>query len=214
MNYRLTELKVLLFLLLLSAVSCQRPMYDEEDDEDGVSQTNLPLKISARSSGESQINYPAYIYAFAEDGSCSASLKMTDNAQIEMKLPPARYTIVAIAGLGEEYIVPKDPSLDDVIVMKENNRSSRALMMGTSTVTIANKKNISVSVTLYYAVSLVNISLEDIPAISGSPERSGLMGGGSLPPLPSSAPPKLNLMSTGAFHSPDIKLPPTVTSPE
>lgn len=44
---------------------------------------------------------------------------MTDNAQIEMKLPPARYTIVAIAGLGEEYIVPKDPSLDDVIVMKE-----------------------------------------------------------------------------------------------
>lgn len=45
MNYRLTELKVLLFLLLLSAVSCQRPMYDEEDDEDGVSQTNLPLKI-------------------------------------------------------------------------------------------------------------------------------------------------------------------------
>ena len=58
-----------------------------------------------------------------------------------MKLPPARYTIVAIAGLGEEYIVPKDPSLDDVIVMKENNRSSRALMMGTSTVTIANKKN-------------------------------------------------------------------------
>lgn len=164
MNYRLTELKVLLFLLLLSAVSCQRPMYDEEDDEDGVSQTNLPLKISARSSGESPINYPAYIYAFAEDGSCSASLKMTDNAQIEMKLPPTRYTIVAIAGLGEEYIVPKDPSLDDVIVMKENNRSSRALMMGTSTVTIANKKNISVSVTLYYAVSLVNISLEDIPA--------------------------------------------------
>ena len=44
MNYRLTELKVLLFLLLLSAVSCQRPMYDEEDDEDGVSQTNLPLE--------------------------------------------------------------------------------------------------------------------------------------------------------------------------
>ena len=82
MNYRLTELKVLLFLLLLPAVSCQRPMYDEEDDEDGVSQTNLPLKISARSSGESPINYPAYIYAFAEDGSCSASLKMTDNAQI------------------------------------------------------------------------------------------------------------------------------------
>ena len=76
MNYRLTELKVLLFLLLLSAVSCQRPMYDEEDDEDGVSQTNLPLKISARSSGESPINYPAYIYAFAEDGMRSDTARL------------------------------------------------------------------------------------------------------------------------------------------
>ena len=44
MNYRLTELKVLLFLLLLSAVSCQRPMYDEEDDEDGVSQNKSSFK--------------------------------------------------------------------------------------------------------------------------------------------------------------------------
>ena len=46
MNYRLTELKVLLFLLLLSAVSCQRPMYDEEDDEDGVLRLNGVLKIA------------------------------------------------------------------------------------------------------------------------------------------------------------------------
>lgn len=153
---------MLLLLLVLSVVSCQRPMYDEEDEEES-SQANLPVKVSARSSGDSQINYPAYIYAFAEDGSCSASQKMQDNGQIEMKLSPARYTIVAIAGLGEEYIVPESPCLDDVIVMKENNRSSRALMMGTSTVTIANKKNVSVSVTLYYAVSLVNVTLEDIP---------------------------------------------------
>ena len=100
MNYRLTELKVLLFLLLLSAVSCQRPMYDEEDDEDGVSQTNLPLKISARSSGESQINYPAYIYAFAEDGSCSASLKMTDNAQNEVTSCPIYYCCNSRFGRG------------------------------------------------------------------------------------------------------------------
>ena len=34
MNYSITELKVQLFLLLLSAVSCQRTKYDEEDDED------------------------------------------------------------------------------------------------------------------------------------------------------------------------------------
>lgn len=111
MKYRLTEMKVLLLLLLLSVASCQRPMYDEEDEEEEVSQTNQPLKVSARSGGDSWINYPAYIYAFAEDGSCSASQRMEDNAQIEMKLSPARYTIVAIAGLGEEYVVPEIPVL-------------------------------------------------------------------------------------------------------
>lgn len=162
MDYRL--MKMILLLLLLSVVSCQRPMYDEEEEEEELSQASLPLKVSTRSSGDSQINYPAYIYAFAEDGSCCASQKMKDNAQIELKLSAARYTIVAIAGMGEEYIIPENPCLDDVIVMKENNRSSRALMMGTSTVTVANKKNTSVSVTLYYAVSLVNVTLEDIPS--------------------------------------------------
>ena len=85
-------------------------MYDEEDDEDGVSQTNLPLKISARSSGELGINYPAYIYAFAEDGSCSANLKWQITPRLKWSYS-ARYTIVAIAGLGEEYIVPKDLAL-------------------------------------------------------------------------------------------------------
>ena len=183
MNYRLTELKVLLFLLLLSAVSCQRPMYDEEDDEDGVSQTNLPLKISARSSGESQINYPAYIYAFAEDGSCSASLKMTDNAQIEMKLPPARYTIVAIAGLGEEYIVPKDPSLDDVIVMKENNRSSyfgdvvkkflahRLAMMGTIVLILE-----VLAVVFLPSIMKLDPYSMDYMAFGGAPSAEHLLG--------------------------------------
>ena len=82
MNYRLTELKVLLFLLLLSAVSCQRPMYDEEDDEDGVSQTNLPLKISARSSGESQINYPAYICHFQTGRTAAVLCKRIDIGRI------------------------------------------------------------------------------------------------------------------------------------
>ena len=65
------------------------------------------------------------------DGSCSGSQKMKNNAQIEMKLSPARYTIVTIAGLGEEYVIPENPRLDDVIVMRAGNRSARAMMMGT-----------------------------------------------------------------------------------
>lgn len=73
----------------------------------------------------------AYIYAFVEDGSCSGSQKMKNNAQIEMKLSPARYTIVTIAGLGEEYVIPENPRLDDVIVMRAGNRSARAMMIGT-----------------------------------------------------------------------------------
>ncbi len=162
MNNSLIRVKALWLLLLLSIISCQR-MYDEEEEEN-VPQTGFPLKVSARSSGDSQIGYPAYIYAFAEDGSCSANQKIKDNSQIEMKLSPGRYTLVAIANIGEEYVIPEDPFLDDVIVMKANNRSLRALMMGSSTVTIDNKKNVSVSITLYYTVSLVNVTLEEIPA--------------------------------------------------
>ena len=162
MNNSLIRVKALWLLLLLSIISCQR-MYDEEEEEN-VPQTGFPLKVSARSSGDSQIGYPAYIYAFSEDGSCSANQKIKDNSQIEMKLSPGRYTLVAIANIGEEYVIPEDPFLDDVIVMKANNRSLRALMMGSSTVTIDNKKNVSVSITLYYTVSLVNVTLEEIPA--------------------------------------------------
>ncbi|MDE5677027.1 MAG: FimB/Mfa2 family fimbrial subunit [Phocaeicola sp.] len=154
-------IKIFLVLFVLSTAACQH-IYDEEEEE--VTQTTLPLKVSARSSGESRINYPAYVYAFSEDGSCAAVQKITDDAQIEMKLPSARYTLVAIAGMGEEYIIPEHPTLDDVIVMKKGNRSMRALMMGTSMVTVGSKKNISVSITLYYAVSLVNVTLKDIPA--------------------------------------------------
>lgn len=160
MKHSLITIRFFLFLLVLSAVSCQHIDGGEEE----ISQAQLPLKVSARSSGESRISYPAHVYAFAEDGSCAATQTMTDDAQIEMQLPPARYTIVAIAGMGEEYVIPENPSLDDVITMKANNRSSRALMMGTSDVTVSDKKSMSASVTLYYAVSLVNITLEKIPA--------------------------------------------------
>lgn len=160
MKHCLIKIRFLLFLFVLSAVSCQRV----NDEKEEILQEHLPLKVSARSSGESRINYPAHVYAFAKDGSCVATQTMTDDAQIEMQLPPAQYTIVAIAGMGEEYVIPENPSLDDVITMKANNRSSRALMMGTSDVTVSDKKNMSASVTLYYAVSLVNITLEKIPA--------------------------------------------------
>lgn len=149
-----------LLFLLLFAVSCQRPIYDEAEDTEP---TERSLKVSARSSGETSINYPAYIYAFGEDGSCVATQKMTREDPIELQLSPGKYTVVAIADLGEEYVIPAEPSLDDVITMRENNQSSRALMMGASPVTISSSKSSTISITLYYAVSLINVMLEDIP---------------------------------------------------
>lgn len=163
MKQIITPVKTLILLsfLLLFASSCQK-MYDEEEEPE---QKDYPLKVSARATGETQISYPAYIYAFAEDGSCTAMQKMMDgDSPIELKLPPAKYTLVALAGLGEEYEVPEEPQLTDVITMKKDNQSGRALMTGRSVITVADGKDATVSITLRYAVSLVNVTLENIPS--------------------------------------------------
>lgn len=163
MIHRMNEMKAAWLLSLLVAVaSCQAPLADEE--EEASSGKDYALKVNARSDGGAQISYPAYIYAFAEDGNCVASQKMTANSQIELSVPPAKYTIVAVAGAGEDYVMPENPHIDDVITMKKDNRSSRALMMGSSKVTVSASKSPTVSVTLYYAVALVNVILEGVPS--------------------------------------------------
>ena len=165
MKQIITPVKTLILVsfLLLFASSCQK-MYDEEAGEESE-QKDYPLKVSARATGETQISYPAYIYAFAEDGSCIIMQKMMDgDSPIELKLPPAKYTLVALAGLGEEYEVPEEPQLTDVITMKKDNQSGRALMTGRSVITVADGKDATVSITLRYAVSLVNVTLENIPS--------------------------------------------------
>ncbi len=45
-----------------------------------------------------------------------------------------------------------------------NNRSECALMMGRATVSVTEKSEMSITLTLYHAVSVVNVSLQDIPS--------------------------------------------------
>lgn len=159
-----------LFLLLsfICTVSCQRSLYDEDDES--IAETNVPLKVSTRAGGDSQIDYPVYVYAFdPESGSCVASQQIEDDGEsIELDLSPAKYTIVAIAGLGEEYTIPESPNIDEVITMLSNNRSSRPMMMGRATITAAKGQEAFTTVTLYYAVSMVSITLQDIPSTTES----------------------------------------------
>lgn len=164
MNYKHTDIRFLILLVFLLVTACERPIYDENYDES--TQTESPLIVSARSSEGLPISYPAYIYAFTEDGSCAASQVMESNDdQIELKLSPETYTIVAIAGIGENvYSIPENPTIDSIITMKENNQSNRALMIGRSPITVKNGKEASISITLNYAVSAVDVTLKDIPS--------------------------------------------------
>ncbi len=161
------RIRCLLWLaFLLCAASCQRIMFDEEEEMPSAG-GNVPLKISTRSNGDTQINYPAYIYAFQpDDGTCAASRQIADEADaVELSLLPGRYTVVALSGVGEEYVLPEEPSLSDVITMKSDNYQSHcALMMGQAIVSVSENQNTSVDITLYHVVSMVNVSLNGIPS--------------------------------------------------
>ncbi len=117
-NIITTFRNLLLIFILLFIASCQRPLFDEEIED--IAKGNIPLKVSTRSGGNAQMEYPAYIYAFdSNKGTCVAFQKMTDeNAPVELSLPPAKYMVVALAGMGEDYVLPENPCLTDVIGMK------------------------------------------------------------------------------------------------
>ena len=59
-----------------------------------------------------------YIYAFVEDGSCSGSQKMKNNAQDRNEIVPSPIYHSYHSRTGEEYVIPENPRLDDVIVMR------------------------------------------------------------------------------------------------
>lgn len=147
----------------IGLTACQSAYEGEEETET----TQQSLHVMARAEGTSaHLTYPAYILAFNEQGDYVARQILTGpDSPVELKLKPQAYTLVALAGLNEEYTLPEQPRLTDVISMKEGNRSGRALMMGRAPIKILSGKQIpnTVNISLSNVVSLVNVTLEGIP---------------------------------------------------
>lgn len=157
------------------------------DDADEVNQDeNSTLKVKARSGSAAQINYPMYLYAFSGEGDCAGMQKIASSEDtMELLLPVGTYRIVAVAGVSQGYVLPDNPSIDDVITMKEGNCAQTPMMIGKADVTIGKSgKGVSADVTLAYAVASLSIDLKNVPlGVSGvkvmlSPLYSSLSLGG------------------------------------
>ena len=116
------KMKINMYKLVLGVVgvccmmfSCQQM---PEDDTWGSEENTKVLKVKVRSAGESEIQYPLYLYAFTEGGKLAAS-QTIENAEVDMSLtlPKGDYQVVAVAGVSDSYQLPENPKLTDVVTL-------------------------------------------------------------------------------------------------
>ncbi len=144
--------------ICLHLFSCQ--VMEEVDAS--LTEEGASLKIKARSSEADSIPYPLSLFAFNEQGKCCASQTIVnENEQVELVLSVGKYQVVAIAGCSEQYCIPEEPSIDDVISL--DGSADVPLMMGKKSIEIDGKENVSLEITLAYVVAGVNVSLMDVP---------------------------------------------------
>ena len=150
---------VLLLVMASVCFSCQTMVDDEIASSD-----KKELKVKARSASDAPLEYPLYLYAFNEEGVCSASQTIeNEDEEISLSLSVGSYRVVAISGISDDYEIPKKPSIDDVISMEETSGASTALMMGKADVKISADNNSSLKLTLSYVVTSITVSLTNIP---------------------------------------------------
>lgn len=158
-------------LAFLTVIGCMLSCQQLADEEESVSSDgNSALKIKTRSAGSSQIIYPIYLYAFSEEGDCAASQKIASEANgIELLLPAGKYRVVAVSGVSKGYVLPENPTVDNVITMKKDNCAQSPMMIGKADVTIGKSgKDVALEVTLTYAVASLSIDLKNVPSgVSG-----------------------------------------------
>lgn len=144
--------------ICLHALSCQ---VMEEIDES--SKEKASLKVETRSSETGLVSYPLSVYAFGKEGKCHASQTIGNRGeQIELVLPAGKFRIVVVAGHSDNYYIPEEPSLDDVI--KLDGVANAPLMMGEKSIEIDGEENVSMEIALSYVVAGLNVSLKNIPS--------------------------------------------------
>ena len=162
--------------------SCQQM---PEDDTWGFEENTKVLKVKVRSAGESEIQYPLYLYAFTEGGKLAAS-QTIENAEVDMSLtlPKGDYQVVAVAGVSDSYQLPENPKLTDVITLVGTEGAETPLMVGRADIIVGNASTATTQITLSYVVAALNVKLKDVPAevtdvqLSLSPLYSNLSMGG------------------------------------
>ena len=145
--------------ICLHLFSCQ---VMEEVDE-SLPGEGTSLKIKARSSEASPVPYPLSLYAFDGKGKCSAFQKIVNkDDRIELVLPAGNYRIVAIAGYSDAYLLPEEPTMDEVISLE--GVADMPLMMGEESIVIDGEGDVTMEITLSYVVAGVNVLLKNIPS--------------------------------------------------
>ena len=135
--------------------SCQQM---PEDDTWGSEENTKVLKVKVRSAGESEIQYPLYLYAFTEGGKLAAS-QTIENAEVDMSLtlPKGDYQVVAVAGVSDSYQLPENPKLTDVITLVGTEGAETPLMVGRADIVVGNASTATTQITLSYVVAALNV---------------------------------------------------------
>jgi hypothetical protein len=125
------------------------------EEVDGSQKEGTSLKIKARSLEAVSVPYPLSLYAFDGQGRCSASQKIVNgDDRIELVLSVGNYRIVAIAGYSDEYLLPEEPTMDEVISLER--AADVPLMMGEESVEITGEEDVTMEIALSYVVAGVN----------------------------------------------------------
>ena len=134
------------------------------EEVDGTVQDEaVSLKIKTRSSDAAPVPFPLSFYAFDGQGKCCASQKIVSgDERMELVLPVGSFRIVAVAGCSDAYILPEEPTIDEVIAL--DGVADVPLMMGEESVEIDGEGDVTMEITLSYVVAGVNVSLKNIPS--------------------------------------------------
>ncbi len=142
------------------SVCCQQlPDDTMEMGEEGT------LKVKTRSAVDEDVIYPLTLYTFSSDGDCIVSQKVEDEEEtIQLSLPAGKYKVVAISGYSDDYLIPAEPQLDDVIQLKGEEGALTPLMLGKADVTVGADKESKLDMTLSYAVTAIDLVLSNVPS--------------------------------------------------
>lgn len=158
LNYLSKWLSVIAICSL--SVGCQQLPDDAmEMGEEGT------LKVKTRSAVDEDVIYPLILYAFSSDGNCAVSQTVEDEEEtIQLSLPAGKYKVVAISGYSDDYLIPAEPQLDDVIQLKGEEGALTPLMLGKADVTVGADKESKLDMTLSYAVTAIDLVLSNVPS--------------------------------------------------